>query len=71
MVFHDRKTAFEEGEILDGLTPPLRMEVVATYCETPSGESLFKQTLGPAFQLEIFPLFQPMSATTRGHLCEG
>ena len=64
--FYDRKTAFEEGEILDGLTPPLRMEVVRHILRDTIGRiPLFKQTLGPAFQLEIFPLFQPMSATTR------
>jgi CRP-like cAMP-binding protein len=64
--FYERKTAFDEASILDGLTPPLRLEVVHHILRETIGRiPLFKQTLDISFQLEIFPLFQPMSAVTR------
>ena len=64
--FYERKTAFDEGGILDGLTPPLRLEVVRHLLRETIGKiPLFKQTLDVSFQLEIFPLFKPVSAGAR------
>jgi CRP-like cAMP-binding protein len=51
--FYERKTAFDEAEILEGLTPPLRFEVVRHTLKEGIGRiPLFRETLDPLFQLE-------------------
>ena len=71
--YYDKKTAFDEIAILEGLTPPLRSEVVRhSLKETIGRIPLFRRTLDPMFQMEIFPLFQPVSTATREIIyCKG
>jgi CRP-like cAMP-binding protein len=64
--YYSRKTAFDEDSILRGLTPGLRLEVVKhSLKETIGRIPLFANTLQPEFQLEVFPLFRPVSAAPR------
>jgi len=64
--YYSRKTAFDEDAILGGLTPNLRYEVVRHTLKDSIGRiPLFRDTLEPLFQLEVFPLFKPMSAAPR------
>ena len=64
--YYSRKTAFDEEAILGGLTPALRFEVVKHSLKESIGKiPLFEKTLEPTFQLEVFPLFKPVSASMR------
>lgn len=64
--YYSRKTAFDEDAILGGLTPALRFEVVRHSLRESIGRiPLFAKTLEPVFQLEVFPLFKPVSAAPR------
>lgn len=64
--YYEKKTAFDELAILEGLTPSLRFEVVRhSLRETIGRIPLFRKTLDPLFQMEIFPLFKPVSASPR------
>ena len=52
--YYSRKTAFDEGAILEGLTPGLRFEVVRHSLKDSIGRiPLFANTLEPVFQLEV------------------
>ena len=62
--YYSRKTAFNEMEILDKLTPALRFDVVKFALKDTIGRiPLFASTLDPMFQLEVFPLFKPIAAS--------
>jgi len=64
--YYEQRTAFDEVEILEGLTPPLRLEVVYhALKETIGRMPLFRCTLDAAFQLEIFPLLKPLSSAPK------
>jgi len=64
--YYSRKTAFDEEAILGGLTPALRLEVVRHSLKESIGRiPLFAEILQPEFQLEVFPLFKPLSASPR------
>lgn len=64
--YYSRKTVFNEDDILRGLTPALRFEVVQhSLKETIGRIPLFAKTLDPLFQIEVFPLFKPLSAAPR------
>ena len=62
--FYTQKTAFDEQAILGNLTPALRLEVVTHALKETIGKiPLFANTLDPLFQMEVFPLFGPVSAS--------
>ena len=64
--FYNRKTAFDEGEILATLTPALRLEVVRHSLKHTIGKiPLFRDTLDPTFQVEVYPMFKPINASPR------
>jgi len=64
--YYSRKTAFDEGQILGALTPSLRFEVIQHSLKDTIGRiPLFSQILDPLFQIEMFPLFKPVSAAPK------
>jgi len=64
--YYSRKTAFDEQALLGALTPALRLEVVQyTLKETIGKIPLFASHMDPMFQMEIFPLLQPVSAAPK------
>ena len=64
--YYTRNTAFDEPAILDALTPALRFEVVQhTLKDTIGRIPLFSQTLDPHFQMKVFPLLKPLSASPK------
>jgi len=64
--YYSRKTAFDESQILGALTPALRFEVIQHSLKDTIGRiPLFSQILDPLFQIEMFPLFKPVSAAPK------
>ena len=64
--YYSRKTAFDEKAILGNLTPGLRFEVVEhTLKETIGKIPLFATALDHLFQMEVFPLLNPVSASPK------
>ena len=64
--YYEKKTAFDEAEILHGLTPPLRFEVIQHSLQETIGRiPLFRDRLDPLFQMELYPLLQPVSVAPR------
>jgi len=60
--FYTRRAAFDEVELLSGLSPSLRSEVTRFVLKETLGRiPLFSQQLDPDFQLEVFPLLKPVS----------
>ena len=60
--YYSRKTAFDEDQILGGLTPALRLEVVKHSLKDTIGKiPLFADIADPMFQLQVFPLLKPIS----------
>ena len=60
--FYTRRAAFDEVELLNGLSPSLRSEVTRFVLKETLGRiPLFSQQLDPDFQLEVFPLLKPVS----------
>ncbi len=61
--YYSRKTAFDEAEILGGLSMGLRIEVVSAVMESTIGRiPLFTEHIDKSFQLELFPMLQPCAA---------
>ena len=62
--YYTQRAAFDEIELLDGLSPSLRSEVTRFVLRETLGKlPLFTQQLDPEFQLEVFP--SSRSATPR------
>ena len=60
--YFTRRAAFDEIELLGGLSPSLRSEVTRYVLRETLGKlPLFAQQLDPEFQLEVFPLLKPVS----------
>ena len=60
--YFTRRAAFDEVELLDGLSPSLRSEVTRFVLKETLGKlPLFAQQLDPEFQMEVFPLIKPVS----------
>ena len=62
--YYHRKAGFDEVELLNGLSPSLRADVTRFVLKETLGKlPLFKQTLDPEFQMEVFPYITPVSYT--------
>ena len=60
--YYTQRAAFDEMELLEGLSPSLRSEVTRFVLKETLGKlPLFTQQLDPEFQLEVFPLLKPVS----------
>jgi len=60
--YFTRRAAFDEVELLEGLSPSLRSEVTRFVLKETLGKlPLFTQQLDPEFQMEVFPLIKPVS----------
>ena len=60
--YYTRRAAFDEVELLEGLSPSLRSEVTRFVVKETLGKlPLFAQQLDPEFQMEVFPLIKPVS----------
>lgn len=60
--YYTRRAAFDEVELLEGLSPSLRSEVTRFVLKETLGKlPLFAQQLDPEFQMEVFPLIKPVS----------
>jgi len=60
--YYTRRAAFDEVELLEGLSPSLRSEVTRFVLKETLGKlPLFSQQLDPEFQMEVFPLIKPVS----------
>lgn len=71
--YYTHKTAFNEEQILGALTPSLRFEVIEHTLKDTIGQiPLFSRSLSPSFQMEIFPLLKPLSASPKEVIfCKG
>lgn len=66
LYYYQRKTIFDEQSILGNLSPGLRFEVIEHRLKDTIGKiPLFASTLDPLFQMEVFPLLTPLSATPK------
>ena len=64
--YYQRKTAFDEDQILGALSPGLRFEVIEHSLKETIGKiKLFSTTLDPLFQMQIFPLLKPLNASPK------
>jgi len=60
--FFTKRSAFDEVELLAGLSPSLRAEVTRYVLRETLGQlPIFAQQLDPEFQNEVFPLIKPCS----------
>lgn len=60
--YFTRRPAFDEVQLLDGLSPSLRSEVTRYVLSQTLGRlPLFVNLIDPEFQLEIFPLIKPVT----------
>jgi CRP-like cAMP-binding protein len=60
--YYSRRAAFDEVELLEGLSPSLRSEVTRFVLKETLGKlPLFAQQLDPEFQMEVFPHIKPVS----------
>ena len=59
--YYSRKSAFDEEEIVSGLTPSLRTEVTALLLRDSLGHFPLLARLGVSFQHEVYPRLKPVS----------
>ena len=59
--YYTRKSAFDEDEIVRGLTPALRSEVTAILLRDSLGHFPLLNVLGTDFQLAVYPRLKPVS----------
>ena len=74
--YYTRKSAFDEEDILRGLTPALRTEVTGILLRDSLGHFPLLAILGREFQMEVYPRLKPVAFAnqdviyTRGSLSE-
>jgi len=59
--YYSRKSAFDEEEIVSGLTPALRTEVTALLLRDSLGHFPLLARLGVSFQHEVYPRLKPVA----------
>ena len=59
--YYQKQAVFDENAILNGLSPSLHSELVASICKDTLGKIPLFAKLSPEFQAHIFPLVKPLS----------